>query len=516
MCQSFALAGSVLLHSPSPEGPSPGVFSCPAVWRSAPMSESLQLRSKGEKQWQTPQESPLQMEVLFGAVKSRRSVLLRRLQQQAQLQKSPSQQFSPIQQRLQEGGLSKTIPLRRPSADPMGAPRGDSPFSPWKSSNGNESSLARWLIMQPKRWTQVLTRDSVALVPSSTRRVALLLAGLPPHLCSTEAVIAVVSRAGVELPRSFVMLQHSRLGRFEGFYRLTEDLQRLAKEGNKSLSRVVTLQPLPSDWRAEDVQRLLKTSFEVFVDLKNIVFAYGRRGEQQSLCFCCCNSDSDALKLLQQVQEVAVPNHPAYPDLFGCSFLYASTAEKPSPFLVPLLHPPSLYPPLLATAKSSCRVGLLHAFMPLSAQTFHGASGRGSEGGGGDLWLVASLALSTSERGFLTTAEDLAWEVGVLVACTSKGSMLCASAALVKVFTYGWEKDVTEEEFRGLLRQLRIFPSGIVRLHMEGWEESGFFLQFDRMRDVKLVMVDIHFEDEQIYADEDEAADSDLDEPIDY
>ncbi|XP_026194596.1 uncharacterized protein LOC34623886 [Cyclospora cayetanensis] len=199
-------------------------------------------------------------------------------------------------------------------------------------------------------------------------------------------------------------------------------------------------------------------------DLKNIVFA-----------------DSDALKLLQQVQEVAVPNHPAYPDLFGCSFLYASTAEKPSPFL-----------------------------------TFHGASGRGSEGGGGDLWLVASLALSTSERGFLTTAEDLAWEVGVLVACTSKGSMLCASAALVKVFTYGWEKDVTEEEFRGLLRQLRIFPSGIVRLHMEGWEESGFFLQFDRMRDVKLVMVDIHFEDEQIYADEDEAADSDLDEPIDY
>ncbi|CDJ68773.1 hypothetical protein, conserved [Eimeria necatrix] len=57
-----------------------------------------------------------------------------------------------------------------------------------------------------------------------------------------------------------------------------------------------------------------------------------------------------------------------------------------------------------------------------------------------------------------------------------------------RVFTYGWQGDVTETEFRGLLQQLKIFPAAVLRLQLEGWKETGFFLQFDRMRDVKLVM----------------------------
>ena len=57
------------------------------------------------------------------------------------------------------------------------------------------------------------------------------------------------------------------------------------------------------------------------------------------------------------------------------------------------------------------------------------------------------------------------------------------------MFTYGWQRDVSEEEFRGLLQQLRIFPSSIKRLCFKDWTETGFFMQFDRMRDVKIVMV---------------------------
>ncbi|CDJ57033.1 hypothetical protein, conserved, partial [Eimeria maxima] len=164
---------------------------------------------------------------------------------------------------------------------------------------------------------------------------------------------------------------------------------------------VITIQPVPPDWRGRDIQQLLRLSFGVSLETEDIVFSYGRRGEQQQLCFCCCRSEKDALLLLQQLQEFPVPNHPAYPDLFGCSFLYASRA---------------------------------------------------------------ALFVSHEDLDYLTVLRKF------------------------QVFTYGWQPDVTEGEFKGLLRQLKIFPAAIKRMQLKGWKETAFFLQFDRMRDVKLVM----------------------------
>ncbi|KAL8445039.1 hypothetical protein Emed_005891 [Eimeria media] len=217
----------------------------------------------------------------------------------------------------------------------------------------------------------------------------------------------------------------------------------------------VTLEPLPTHWRKKDVRDFLERQFGVKLGLEDIVFSFDRHGQQQPVCFCCCSSEKDAVLLLQQLQEFAVPNHPLYPDLFGHSALFVT-------------HEDLDYLPVM-------QMGALR----------------------------------------------------LLFFCFS-------------VFTSGWAGDLTETEFLSLLRQLRIFPSSVFRFQQKGAEETGFFLQFDRMKDVKIVIsrlqllkrrwkvspntvffalprrVDLHFEDDVIYADEDEAADSDLDEPIDY
>ncbi|CBZ53267.1 conserved hypothetical protein [Neospora caninum Liverpool] len=86
-----------------------------------------------------------------------------------------------------------------------------------------------------------------------------------------------------------------------------------------------------------------------------------------------------------------------------------------------------------------------------------------------------------------------------------------------QVFTTGWEGDVSEEEFANLAYQLRLFPKAVRKFaHPGGEDVSSFFLEFHRMRDAKLTMADLRFEDDAKFADEDSAADSDLDEPIDY
>lgn len=100
---------------------------------------------------------------------------------------------------------------------------------------------------------------------------------------------------------------------------------------------------------------------------------------------------------------------------------------------------------------------------------------------------------------------------------------------------------MSEEEFANLAYQLRLFPKAVRKFaHPGGEDVSSFFLEFHRMRDAKLTMsrlqllrrrwrigantpffgflrmADLRFEDDAKFADEDSAADSDLDEPIDY
>lgn len=68
--------------------------------------------------------------------------------------------------------------------------------------------------------------------------------------------------------------------------------------------------------------------------------------------------------------------------------------------------------------------------------------------------------------------------------------------------------------FRKFQRGLISFPPPLPLL----WDIPSFRVSplFGNVSLLLPLQVDLHFEGEEVYADEDEAADSDIDEPIDY
>ncbi|PFH33107.1 hypothetical protein BESB_083060 [Besnoitia besnoiti] len=366
-----------------------------------------------------------------------------------------------------------------------------------------------------------LTRDSVDIQPAFARLEGFLLSNLPAELAGSPRLVeSLLARAGLPQavtsaetsvssgalsPESSVLIQRSRLGRavgrclvllpfpdaafltsedrkalqtqlttalpngaevaacdrndvenyieeFERYFHLTEDLQRLASPAN--LRRLVTLSPVPATYGRREVRDLLREHANVDVDLRDIVFRFRKDGVQGDACYVLCRNERDAGVILATIQETAVPNRVHYGELFGCSFLWASRS-------VLLLSDPQL------------------DYLP------------------------------------------------------ARGPF--------QVFTTGWEGDVSEEEFANLAYQLRLFPKAVRKFaHPGGEDVSSFFLEFHRMRDAKLTMsrlqllrrrwrigantpffgfvrmADLRFEDDTKFADEDSAADSDLDEPIDY
>ncbi|EPT29071.1 hypothetical protein TGME49_229740 [Toxoplasma gondii ME49] len=377
-----------------------------------------------------------------------------------------------------------------------------------------------------------LTRDSVEIQPAFDRLEGFLLSNLPPEVTNNQQLLSsLLGRSGLPVPpltdassssssspsssstsssssssnSASILLQRSRLGRtagrclvllpfpssafltgedrkalqtrlaavlpagstvtacdrndvencieeFERYFFLTEDLQRLGVPSN--LRKVVTLSPVPPTYGRREVRDLLREHANVDVDPRDIVFRFRKDGVQGDTCYVLCRSERDAGVVLARIQETAVPNRVHYGQLFGCSFLWASRS---------------------------------------------------------------ALFLCDSQLDYLPARSPF------------------------QVFTTGWEGDVSEEEFKNLAYQLRLFPKAVRKFSHPGGEDvSSFFLEFHRMRDAKLTMsrlqllrrrwrigantpffgflrmADLRFEDDVKFADEDSAADSDLDEPIDY
>jgi len=217
--------------------------------------------------------------------------------------------------------------------------------------------------------------------------------------------------------------------------------------------RVITITEVPSTYGRLDVQHVIQRACGVTVEPQDIVFRFKRWGRQSDTCYVLCPSEREADHCVAQIQELAVPKRAAYGTLFGATFLWSSRS---------------------------------------------------------------SLFLCHPELDFLLH-DNKFW-----------------------VCTTGWQEDMGTEEFMALMSQLKFYPLKAVRHHIAADNCSAFFMQFEGMERTKRAMsrlrrlkwrwrikretpffayprrIDVHRECEDTYADEDSAADSDIEEPIHY
>lgn len=217
--------------------------------------------------------------------------------------------------------------------------------------------------------------------------------------------------------------------------------------------RVITITEVPSNYGRHDIVHVVRERCGVTVEPRDVVFRFKRWGRQSDVCYVLCPSPRDADHCVAQIQELAVPKRAAYGSLFGATFLWSSRA---------------------------------------------------------------SLFMSHPSLDFLLHDSKF-W-----------------------ICTTGWNEDMNEEEFLALMNQLKFYPVRAVRLFLTADSSSAFFVQFEGMERTKRAMarlrklkwrwrikrevpffayprrIDIHRECEEAYADEDSAADSDIEEPVHY
>ncbi|KAF8819760.1 hypothetical protein IE077_000654 [Cardiosporidium cionae] len=217
--------------------------------------------------------------------------------------------------------------------------------------------------------------------------------------------------------------------------------------------RVVTITEIPTSYGRKELQAVIREHAHMDVPLKNIIFRFTKNGYQSSMAWILCDTKKSANHMIHKIQEIAVPRRFQYGPIAGAAFLW---------------------------------------------------SGR------------QSLFLSDPSLDFQM--------------CFSKH----------QIFTTGWQKDVTESEFLLLLGELKFWPSRVSRVFSPIDATASFFMVFDRMKDTKKFMqrlqvlkkrwniaqedifyayprqADVYWMHEETYADNDSAADSDLEEPVDY
>ncbi|GBE58717.1 hypothetical protein, conserved [Babesia ovata] len=242
----------------------------------------------------------------------------------------------------------------------------------------------------------------------------------------------------------------------ERYLTLSEDLRRFADPTN--LHRIVTVTGMNKTYGRLELAEVIERHTNVKVNPLNIAFRFKSNGEQDSTAWVLCDSTRDANRIIAKLQEVAVPKRYQYGALMGASFLYAARS---------------------------------------------------------------SLFLSDPGLDFVTKKSKY------------------------QVFTLGWQPDIDEEELTHLANSLKFFPKSVKVVRLPGSdgtkEEVGAFFECDRMRNTKKLMVRLHMlkrrwkipehspfyaypktadvrwaSDNGVYAEDDPADDSDLDEPVHY
>lgn len=217
-------------------------------------------------------------------------------------------------------------------------------------------------------------------------------------------------------------------------------------------NRIVTITEIPKTYGRMELADVILQHSKITVEPRDIVFRFRKGGVQSDVAWVVCASERDARSIISSIQETAVPKRVQYGTMFGAAFLWA--------------------------ARSSLFI-------------------------------------------------------------TDPGVDFLIKFSKNQVFTTGWDIDVTVEDFKSLLWELKIYPKTITRFETFTGQNS-FFLEFDRMKDAKLVMsrlqrikkiwklpqadaffafprtADVIWACEHITDAEDSAADTDLDEPVEY
>lgn len=336
-------------------------------------------------------------------------------------------------------------------------------------------------------------RESQDLLGLSERQEAILLERLPRDWTEDD-IVSCLSSAGVdlgEIKHDRVLLMRSLLGvsigralvavpdhvpHIKNFFPLgttyraidRNDVESFVEQCERFVNlsddlrrlarpenffRVITITEVPNTYGRRDVAHVIKIRCGVTVDPRDVVFRFKRWGRQSDVCYVLCPSALDADHCVAHIQELAVPKRAAYGSLFGAAFLWSSRS---------------------------------------------------------------SLFICHPHLDFLV--HDCKFWV-----CTT-----------------GWQEDMQEEEFLALMNQMDFFPLQAVRHHIAADSSSAFFVQFEGMERTKRAMarlrklkwrwrikrevpffayprrIDVHREHEDRYDDEDSAADSDIDEPVQY
>jgi len=108
----------------------------------------------------------------------------------------------------------------------------------------------------------------------------------------------------------------------ERFHNISDDLTYLARP--EHFSRVVTITDVPKTYGCRDVTDVIEKHCNIAVAPSDVVFRFKRWGTQSDTCYVLAPTEKAANHILHKIQEVAVPKHAKYGELFGASFLWAS------------------------------------------------------------------------------------------------------------------------------------------------------------------------------------------------
>ncbi|CRH02525.1 conserved Plasmodium protein, unknown function [Plasmodium relictum] len=111
----------------------------------------------------------------------------------------------------------------------------------------------------------------------------------------------------------------------ERLLRFTEDIKRISKFEN--LDKIVTIINIPSCYGRKELSEIIYECANIKVKLKNIIFRFKKNGNQSDCAYVLCNNINEANILINKMQEYPVAKKYHLKEFYGTAFLYASKSN---------------------------------------------------------------------------------------------------------------------------------------------------------------------------------------------
>ncbi|VWU49330.1 conserved protein, unknown function [Hepatocystis sp. ex Piliocolobus tephrosceles] len=108
----------------------------------------------------------------------------------------------------------------------------------------------------------------------------------------------------------------------ERFIRFSEDIKRISKFEN--LHKIVTIINIPNCYGRKELSHVIYECAGIKVEKKNIIFRFKKNGIQSDCAYVLCNNTNDANVLIHKMQEYPIAKKYHLKEFYGTAFLYAS------------------------------------------------------------------------------------------------------------------------------------------------------------------------------------------------